>query len=705
MYFYAIINTVIWPVGVPLALIVWLARISRHLDPPNIGEEEAIEGRKEDPVVAESAIAFVAIMHRPRYWYYEVVFNLGRRLALTCVALVFDSNAAFMCFILAVSIYTIVSEREMNAHIDPYVGAFVYLMQWQILLCILAMLLMDAEMTDEIGDLTIGIVLMSVNTLMALVVFMDTRGDVIREAQEKAASIAAKYKTERKRGRRAIFFPSLFRGGDDGDDSAATGAGGSMRDSVSPAFVTLEEDDAETEEDAITVESTAENPIFGQRHRVASPKGKSIEMVTTNGAEEEKDSSTGGAEEDVMSIELVATYGAGRAEDAESDKFEVLFQHERVPATVDSPNKVQNSLHGAEIDVSFQDLESSVNRFTDGAGAQPEKRQESARMQPQSERAAPQVFEVEVDHTQDDAADELEDDYANLIEACGVSESPPAWTGSAEEDVMSIVTTNGAEEEKDSSTGGAEEDVMSIDLVATYGAGRAEDAESDKFDVIIQHERVPVTVDAPNKIQDSLHDGAEIDVSFQDLESSVNRFTDVAGAQPEKRQESARMQPQSERAAPQVFEVEVDHTQDDAADELEDDYANLIEACGVSEELMFALIEEVTQPNGHIAGARLMEILNTYQLLRDFESARAMVHKSTKSATTLWMTTDAAPKAATKLWLALGLDDSSSSGDVNFIVFSKSMSRKLGPLCPAEAELQEVYDAFKHRMDAIKDVL
>ena len=135
-----------------------------------------------------------------------------------------------------------------------------------------------------------------------------------------------------------------------------------------------------------------------------------------------------------------------------------------------------------------------------------------------------------------------------------------------------MVTTNGAEEEKDSSTGGAEEDVMSIELVATYGAGRAEDAESDKFELIFQHERVPVTVDAPNKIQDSLHDGAEIDVSFQDLESSVNRFTDVAGAQPEKRQESARMQPQSERAAPQVFEVEVDHTQDDAADELEDDY-------------------------------------------------------------------------------------------------------------------------------------
>ena len=453
-----------------------------------------------------------------------------------------------MCFILAVSIFTIVSEREMNAHIDPYVGAFVYLMQWQILLCILAMLLMDAEMTDEVGDLTVGILLMFVNILMALVVVVDTRGDVVREAREKANVLKLRNvlrKADERKGRRRRLLSSIFVESDEDHDMKA---------------------------DETTVGPMEVNPMFrGEAHaeRNLHRGDLSIEMATTNGVEEEKD----------------------------------------------------------------------------------------------------------------------------------------AWTGSAEEDVISIVTTNGVEEEKDSSTGGAEEDVMSIDLVATYGAGRAEDAESDKFELIFQHERVPVTVDAPNKIQDSLHDGAEIDVSFQDLESSVNRFTDVAGAQPEKRQESARMQPQSERAAPQVFEVEVDHTQDDAADELEDDYANLIEACGVSEELMFALIEEVTQPNGHIAGARLMEILNTYQLLRDFESARAMVHKSTKSATTLWMTTDAAPKAATKLWLALGLDDSSSSGDVNFIVFSKSMSRKLGPLCPAEAELQEVYDAFKHRMDAIKDAL
>ena len=46
-----------------------------------------------------------------------------------------------------------------------------------------------------------------------------------------------------------------------------------------------------------------------------------------------------------------------------------------------------------------------------------------------------------------------------------------------------------------------------------------------------------------------------------------------------------------------------------------------------------------------------------------------------------------------------------SSGDVTFVVFCESMSRELGPLCPAETELRKVHDAFKRRRDATKDVL
>jgi hypothetical protein len=195
MRVYATLMTVIWPVGVPIALVIWLSRLSPYLDPPNVSEEEAIELRKKDPSVVGSSIAFVALLHRPRYWYYEVVFNLQRRLILTCVVLVFENNGTFICFVLGVCIMTTVSEREMNPHLDPFVGAFVYLMQWQILLCILAMLLMDAQMTNAVGDMAIGLILMLVNIFMALVVFLDTRGDIVREAQEKAAMRAKMVRT------------------------------------------------------------------------------------------------------------------------------------------------------------------------------------------------------------------------------------------------------------------------------------------------------------------------------------------------------------------------------------------------------------------------------------------------------------------------------------------------------------------------------
>ena len=103
------------------------------------------------------------------------------------------------------------------------------------------------------------------------------------------------------------------------------------------------------------------------------------------------------------------------------------------------------------------------------------------------------------------------------------------------------------------------------------------------------------------------------------------------------------------------------------------------------------LIEEVTTPDGHIAGAKLTGILRANQLLKEFETALATGHPS--------------PKAATKLLLALGLEDLVSSGDVTFVVFCESMSRELGPLCPADTELRKVHDAFKRRRDATKDVL
>ena len=206
MISYAAVNVLIWPVGVPIGLFLTFIRAVEHLDPPGIPEARAIENRTSNEYIKSSAVAFLALKYKPRYWYYEIVFNLSRRLALTCFALVFRTRGSFILFVLVVSILTTVSEREMNAFIDPYLGAFVYLMSWQIQLCILALLLMDAEMTDDIGDSIVGVSLLIVNVLMMGIVFLDTRGEEARKKLEQLAAL-------RRRVGRQTFRVSLFRNG------------------------------------------------------------------------------------------------------------------------------------------------------------------------------------------------------------------------------------------------------------------------------------------------------------------------------------------------------------------------------------------------------------------------------------------------------------------------------------------------------------
>jgi hypothetical protein len=318
---YAIFMTIVWPVGVPLALIIWLAQLSSYLDPANVTEEEAIEQRKDNPHIVGSSIAFVALYHRPRYWYYEVVFNLQRRLILTCVVLVFENNGAFICFVLAVSIITTVSEREMNPHLDPFVGAFVYLMQWQILLCILAMLLMDANLTDDVGDMAVGMILMLVNICMALVVIFDTRGDVVREAREKAALRAKMIRKSiigKRLTTRASLAASMFRKRwnserDEEEDDEREQENEDENEAA--AAVATEEGEEDEEDDNLYIGHDAEdgaghmtNPMF-RAWRNPSGEAKSCDPVV------------GGVSADEMSsIEMIATTVHGAAEVKNDDE-------------------------------------------------------------------------------------------------------------------------------------------------------------------------------------------------------------------------------------------------------------------------------------------------------------------------------------------------------------------------------------------------
>ena len=76
MEIYAVANVIIWPIGVPVGLMIWLRSLSIYLDPVGMTEEEAIAVRRTDEHIKSSAVAFLALYHKPRYWY---VMNIGGR--------------------------------------------------------------------------------------------------------------------------------------------------------------------------------------------------------------------------------------------------------------------------------------------------------------------------------------------------------------------------------------------------------------------------------------------------------------------------------------------------------------------------------------------------------------------------------------------------------------------------------------------------
>lgn len=189
MFNYALLMVAIYPFGVPIVLLIWLSRLRAHLHPRGVSEARALEMRENDSVLAESAISYLGRIHRPKYWYYEIVVNTGRRLILTCAVLACQTLSQVICFMVVVATVTTVIERETQPHINPLLGAFVYVLQWQVLLCIQAMLLLDSKLiTDgDNGYVVVGVFLLVSNALLMAVVFLDTYQDLEREKVEQAA--------------------------------------------------------------------------------------------------------------------------------------------------------------------------------------------------------------------------------------------------------------------------------------------------------------------------------------------------------------------------------------------------------------------------------------------------------------------------------------------------------------------------------------
>ena len=115
----------------------------KRLNPPGRDEEEVIKARKvktarsqEDTELAEALtddpVTSFALHFRPRFWWYEV-YNMIRRLLLTCAVLGCDDLAQTTLFVTTVAIITLVIEQETKPYCSPFLSAYCNVACWQVI--------------------------------------------------------------------------------------------------------------------------------------------------------------------------------------------------------------------------------------------------------------------------------------------------------------------------------------------------------------------------------------------------------------------------------------------------------------------------------------------------------------------------------------------------------------------------------------------
>eukprot|EP00618_Florenciella_parvula_P018878 CAMPEP_0119510478 /NCGR_PEP_ID=MMETSP1344-20130328/29448_1 /TAXON_ID=236787 /ORGANISM="Florenciella parvula, Strain CCMP2471" /LENGTH=225 /DNA_ID=CAMNT_0007547415 /DNA_START=31 /DNA_END=704 /DNA_ORIENTATION=- len=103
-----------------------------------------------------------------------------RRLCFTCGSLVFATVYQMIIFCLSFSILTTIIQRELRPELDHMASTFSYVMHWQVVLVVLALMFMDAKMASAAGEWVIGCSLLTTNLLMVAFVFINSSVDARR---------------------------------------------------------------------------------------------------------------------------------------------------------------------------------------------------------------------------------------------------------------------------------------------------------------------------------------------------------------------------------------------------------------------------------------------------------------------------------------------------------------------------------------------
>mmetsp|Transcript_55334 Transcript_55334/g.152333 ORF Transcript_55334/g.152333 Transcript_55334/m.152333 type:complete len:600 (+) Transcript_55334:1277-3076(+) len=197
MLIYAWLMVLCYPLGISLALYAWLWSFRNRLDPKAKAEAEAIAMQSNDPVLKDAPITALALKFRPRFWRYELI-TLGRRLALTSLALMFQQLAHMMVFVLLLSILTLIIDKECEPYQRRWMSAFSYVLHWQLVLFLLAVIMMDADVVSGAGAIAISVGLLVTNIFLVVFVFVIQRGDVKRLRREKVAHMKSVRRIQRQ---------------------------------------------------------------------------------------------------------------------------------------------------------------------------------------------------------------------------------------------------------------------------------------------------------------------------------------------------------------------------------------------------------------------------------------------------------------------------------------------------------------------------
>ena len=112
------------------------------------------------------------------------MYTIFRRLLLTSVPVGLPHLYSSTIFVVIAAMFSLEFERSCHPYCDAYLGAFAYVLHWQILLLVFYLLLLDADITPANTEEALGVVLMVCNVVLVGMVVIDARAQKQHEEWE-----------------------------------------------------------------------------------------------------------------------------------------------------------------------------------------------------------------------------------------------------------------------------------------------------------------------------------------------------------------------------------------------------------------------------------------------------------------------------------------------------------------------------------------